>query len=251
MKTNALLLHDGVRALGITNPVAYLISSVSVLPSGEALSDDQSSLLRTLQECPESILNRREVRGFEDLSARLGYPSRTPAGRYRIELVQRHGFHARNNLVDAYNLASLEFCSSVGLHDVSGRQSLEIHVYRAAGSETIKPLGKAAPQQIPRGDLVYGFRTPEPALLAALGKGVGEEADFDSDDSKVTDRTTSALLVALGNAETRADYNRELCERVLYLIRLTCPAATGTLLPVRDVAPVVELSRQLVGAGQH
>jgi len=40
MGTAALLLHEGVRALGITNPVAYLIDNVAVVPSGESLRDD-------------------------------------------------------------------------------------------------------------------------------------------------------------------------------------------------------------------
>lgn len=244
MKMKALLLHEGVRALGITNPVAYLIDNVAVVPSGESLRDDQSSLLRTLREWPETILDRREVKGFEDLSAQLGYEdNRTPAGRYRIELVQKRGFRAVNNLVDAYNLASLEFGSSVGLHDVSGRESLEIHAYRATGAESIKPLHRGAAVRVPEGDLVYGVRVPEPALMAALGNGVGTEADFDSDDFKVTDRTTSVLLVALGNAETGLDYNLALCARVLHLIRRTCPAASGTQLPLEAI--------ELVGSGQH
>jgi DNA/RNA-binding domain of Phe-tRNA-synthetase-like protein len=192
------------------------------------------------------------VKGFEDLSAQLGYRgSRTPAGRHRIERVQkRDGFVAHNNLVDAYNLASLEFGSSVGLHDVSGRESLEIHAYRATGGESIKPLDKAAPLQVRRGDLVYGVLVPEPTLMAALGNGVDGEADFDSDDFKVSDRTTSALLVALGNAKTGLEYNLAACARVLHLIRRTCPAATGTLLPVRDVASGDE-PPELVGAWQR
>ena len=177
-------------------------------------------------------MQRPEVRGFDELFARMGYRKQTPAGRRLVEGFRKRGFKRYGNVIDAYNLASAWFGSGLGMHDAA-RLTGDVRVFRATGSEQIVPLFKTEPANVVRGDLVYADGGPagDPGdgggerLLAWLG-----QRDVDSDAYKVRDDTTSLLLVALGNAATSEDYNREACLKAVELIRRTCPEATAEFL---------------------
>jgi DNA/RNA-binding domain of Phe-tRNA-synthetase-like protein len=166
---------------------------------------------------PEAILSRPEVNGFKELFARMGYSKQTPAGHRLIESFRQRGFKSYNNIVDAYNIASAQFGSGLGMHDAT-EVTKAIHVFRASGVEQIIPLFKSDSVKITKGDLVYSSGD---RILAWLGK-----RDLDSNAFKITDDTDSVLLIVLGNAATSENYNRSVCLKVLNLIQKTCPSAT-------------------------
>jgi len=230
----ALVVHDDVAALGISHPAACVIRNVRVTDADGALDGEIERLMETLRTAPGTILERPEVRGFDELFARMGYRKQTPAGRRLVEGFQKRGFKRYGNLIDAYNLASAWFGSGLGMHDAS-RLTGDVRVFRATGHERIVPLFKTEPADVVRGDLVYADGSScdgdGERLLAWLG-----QRDVDADAYKVRDDTTSLLLVALGNAATAEDYNRGACLTAVELIRRTCPVATADFLEVRPAA---------------
>jgi DNA/RNA-binding domain of Phe-tRNA-synthetase-like protein len=229
----ALVVHEDAAELGIRHPVACVIRNVRVADADGVLDGEIDRLVETLRTAPETILERPEVRGFDELFARMGYRKQTPAGRRLVEGFQKRGFKRYGNLIDAYNLASAWFGSGLGMHDASLLTG-DVHVFRATGHEQIVPLFKTEPVGVVRGDLVYGEGEGDGEaggggrLLAWLG-----QRDVDSDAHKVQDGTTSLLLVALGNAATPEDYNRGVCLKAVELIQRTCPEATAGFLETR------------------
>ena len=179
--------------------------------------------MRKLTHEPNTILARPEVLGFKDLFARMGYPGQVPAGQRLIDFFRQRGFKHYNNVVDAYNIVSALFGSGLGMHDASMIKS-NVHVFRASGTEQIIPLFKSNPVKALEGDLVYSCSD---RLIAWLGK-----RDVDSDEFKIKDETSSLLLIALGNAATSEDYNRQACLKTVEFIRRTCPGASEEFLNV-------------------
>lgn len=211
-----LVVHEDARQLGIVHPVACIIHPVRVSPSSTELDSDVDALMKTLTDAPDTILARPEVRGFNELFARLGHPKQKPAGQRLVESFQRKGFKRFNNIVDSYNVASALYGAGLGLHD-AGKITGDITVFRAAGTETIIPMFKTAAERVTTGDLVYSSGE---RLLAWLGK-----RDVDSDEFKVADETRALLLISLGNAATDERYNNAACQTAYNLIRLTCQEA--------------------------
>jgi DNA/RNA-binding domain of Phe-tRNA-synthetase-like protein len=224
----ALVVHEDAAELGIRHPAACLIRDVRLTDADGALDAEIERLMDTLQSAPETILERPEVRGFDELFARMGYRKQTPAGRRLVEGFRKRGFKRYGNVIDAYNLASAWFGSGLGMHDAACLTG-DVRVFRATGSERIVPLFKTEPASVVRGDLVYADGDPGDGggerLLAWLG-----QRDVDSDAYKVRNETTSLLLVALGNAATSEDYNRGACLKAVELIRCTCPEAAAEFL---------------------
>jgi DNA/RNA-binding domain of Phe-tRNA-synthetase-like protein len=227
----ALVVHEDAVALGISHPVACVIRNVRVADADGVLDGEIDRLMETLRTAPETILERPEVQGFDELFAGMGYRKQTPAGRRLVEGFQKRGFKRYGNLIDAYNLASAWFGSGLGMHDAA-RLSGDVRVFRATGHERIVPLFKTEPADVVKGDLVYAEGEPrgggDDRLLAWLG-----QRDVDADAYKVRDETTALLLVALGNAATSEDYNRGACLKALELIQRTCPEAAAAFLEVR------------------
>lgn len=225
---NRLIVDADAFALGIINPVACVIEDVRVLVGSDALDNEIEVLMQELSREAENILARSEVKAFNELFERMGYPRQKPAGQRLVESLLRNGFKRYNNLVDAYNIASTLFGSGLGMHDVTRikEQQANVEVVRARGDEKIIPLFKKEPVSVVRGDLIYGIApSGEMSLLAWLGK-----RDVDSDEFKVGDDTTGLLLVALGNAATSEAYNRMACLKTFQLIGQTCPDARITFL---------------------
>src|ERR1700730_18116752 len=125
-----LAVEDDAWELGIIKPTACLITDVEVRADNGALDTEIAALVRTLRHSPETILGRREVVGFDELFARMGYGAEVvPAGKHRVQLFQRRGFPRHNNLIDAYNIATAEFGASLSLHDASKLQHADLHVF--------------------------------------------------------------------------------------------------------------------------
>jgi len=226
----SLIVHEDAVQLGIVHPVACTITRVRVSADSHSLTPRIEELMNLLARSPETILSRPEVLGFTELFVRMGYPKQKPAGQRLIESFIRNGFKSFNNVVDAYNIVSASFGSGLGMHDMA-KISEQVHVFRAGADEQIVPMFKSDPVKVQAGDLVYACRPPsaegDKRLIAWLGK-----RDVDSDEFKVMDESVSLLLIALGNRATSREYNREACQTVFDLIRLSCPDAGLTYLDV-------------------
>lgn len=218
-----LVVEPSARDLGIINPVTCLIENITVQPAPPALTAEIDKRLGILKQTHERILAAPETAGFAELFAKMGYPDQTPAGQRMIETTLTRGMKSYNNVIDAYNIVSVMHGCGLGLHDLSGHDG-DLCAWRADGSETIVPMFKSEAKPVNAGDLVYGLVSPSASeqrtLLAWLGK-----RDVDSDTYKVTNESTSLLLVVLGNARTSREHNVVICHEVLELLRLSCSEA--------------------------
>jgi DNA/RNA-binding domain of Phe-tRNA-synthetase-like protein len=217
-----LIVHEDAYELGIRHPVACLIRNINISSQlCNVLTDSVQSMMDTILNHSQEILARPEVVGFHTLFEKLGYPNQTPAGQRLIEFLQTKGFKSYNNIVDSYNIASALFASGLGLHNTATITE-DIQIFRAKGDETIKPLFQNQSQKIAKGDIIY---TNGKNVIAWLGK-----KDVDSEDFKVSDDTTSLLLIALGNENTSTEYNRTACLTAIRLMRKTCPKIYGQFI---------------------
>jgi DNA/RNA-binding domain of Phe-tRNA-synthetase-like protein len=218
----ALTLHPCAAALGIAAPSACVIDHVRVTPSKAAPDHAIADLMKALESGVQDETCLAEIDACRAVFRRMGYPEQVPAGeRLRASFLQK-GFKRINNIVDAYNLVSAQSGAGLGLHDASTLDGASsIHVRRAHGDETIRPMFKQKESAIPAGDLICATAPHCGRAIAWLGK-----KDVDGDDFKVTGDTTSLLLIALGHARTPHETNARRCEEVYAMIRETCPAAT-------------------------
>ncbi len=218
-----LCVHADAYALGIRNPVACLVRRFRIGPElAAAFAAEAEAILAEVADRAAAILNTPEAQGFRTLFERLGYGGQQPAGERLLLRTLDRGFRSHDNVIDAYNLASLRHAAGLGLHD-AGAITTDVHVYRAMGMEQIRPLGRASPETVPSGDLLYG--TAE-SVLAWLGR-----QDVDADDFKVHADSEHLLLVALGNAETSLAFNRTVCLTALQLLRKSCPEVYAQFVP--------------------
>lgn len=210
-----LVVHKDAYELGIRNPIACLIKNITIVPEFcNTLTQDVENMMNSIQNHPELILARSEVQGFRTLFKKLGYPEQISAGERLFKSFQQRGFKSYNNIVDAYNIASVLFGSGLGLHNAVNITN-DIHIFCAEGNESLKPLFHETAQKVTKGDLIYAFGGN---VLAWSGK-----KDVDSDDFKVAPDTIHLLLIALGNENTTAEYNRNACLTAIRLMRKSCP----------------------------
>lgn len=220
---NQIVVKRDARDLGITNPVGCIIQGLDVQTEAHLLDEDVSEMESMVEENFDEIIGKREVEAYHELFARMGYPDQIPAGEKRLGLIEKRGLNRHNNVVDAYNIASAEFGTGLGMHDVSHIDG-DVVVQLASGGERVRPLFETNYATARPGDLLYSVGD---RVLALLGHIVA-----DSDKHKVTDTTEEVLLVSLGNHETSEKYNRDACQMAYDLISKTCPDATMEFLDV-------------------
>jgi DNA/RNA-binding domain of Phe-tRNA-synthetase-like protein len=218
-----IVVKQDARELGIVNPVGCLIRGLDVQIGAPELDEDIAEIEKTIEENPNTILDKREVRGFHEFFSQIGYPDQTPSGEQLVKLIEKKGINRRNNVVDAYNIASAEFGASLGMHDAATIED-DIVIERANGGERFHPIFHKNPITAHSGDLLYGT---DRHILALFG-----EVTRDADEFKVTDLTEEVLLMARGNSRTSEKYNREACRRAFDLISKTCPDAEMDFLDV-------------------
>jgi DNA/RNA-binding domain of Phe-tRNA-synthetase-like protein len=208
-----IVVERDAAALGLRNSVAVALSGIRIITESNVPVVVEQTV-EALRSEAAGVLGRPEVVGFRELFAALGYRRQVPAGERLLMTVLERGFKPYNNLVDAYNVASMAFGSGLGVHD-AGRIRGDVRVMRAEGTELIVPLFKSAPSRLSPGDLLY---RDDSQILAWLGR-----KDVDSDAARVTESTSTVLLMALGNGRTSREYNAAAAERVCALLRPSCP----------------------------
>jgi DNA/RNA-binding domain of Phe-tRNA-synthetase-like protein len=224
-----LSITFAAQAVGIHHPVAIAVRNISVTttPCCELLHECRRGE-GYLRLHGDELIKTPEIAGFRALFERLGYVNQIPAGERLIQSIRTKGFKKINNIVDAYNLAASLSGSGIGLHDARLLTG-DIVVDRTQGGETIVPIFKVKPQEIPGGDVIYSSNG---RTLAWLGM-----RDVDCDEYKVTESTNTIVAIVLGNEATSYDYNMNICKHIFKLIHLSCPHAIIEEIKVDQANP--------------
>jgi DNA/RNA-binding domain of Phe-tRNA-synthetase-like protein len=218
-----IVVKQDAHDLGVVNPVGCLIQGIDVQTDTHQLDEDVNKVEESIRKNPNEILDKDEVKGFNELFSRIGYPEQTTAGEQLVEIIRKKGLNRHNNIVDAYNIAGAEFGSSLGMHDASYIDG-DVVVQQATGGERMLPIFHEEEETAQPGDLLC--RT-DSRVLALHGP-----VDRQSEKSKVTDTTDKGLLLALGNSKTSEEYNQAVCQRAYELISTTCPDAEMKFLDI-------------------
>lgn len=220
---NRIVVKKDARDLGIENPVGCRIEGLNVQMGASELDEDVDEIEKTIKENSGAILDRPEVKEFHEFFSEIGYPDQTPSGEQLVKIIEDKGLNRRNNVVDAYNIASAEFGISLGMHDTA-TLSGDVVIQRTSGGERFLPIFHDEQIVTQSGDLVYGTEDHTLALFGGVTR--------DAEKFRVTDLTDEVLLVARGNRETSEEYNRAACRRAYDLITKTCPDAEMEFLDV-------------------
>jgi DNA/RNA-binding domain of Phe-tRNA-synthetase-like protein len=156
--------------------------------------DLRSEIVREAQSVQQRLAQAGAVRSlpevgrFHEILRKVGVnPRRDQPSIERLlgVALKRGDLPAINTLVDAYNLASLRSCCSLGAHDLD-RIALPVALRLFTGQETFTPLGQDAELPVVAGE--YGYVDGQDRVLCRLDV---VQADF----SKVTVDTVNALLI--------------------------------------------------------
>ena len=134
---------------------------------------------------------------------------------------KKQSLPAINNLVDAYNLVSIQARCSLGAHDLSLIE-VPVNLGLFDGDAEFVPLGMRSRKPVNAGE--FGYRDGSDRVLCRLNS---IQADF----SKVTHETRSALLII----ESTDFHSQEEMSRVIRLaaekVSQFCAAKIETVIP--------------------
>ncbi|MCH2397599.1 MAG: hypothetical protein MK364_00710 [Pirellulales bacterium] len=117
-----------------------------------------------------------------------------------------------NNLVDCYNLISLQSLCSLGAHDLD-RVSLPVRLQQFTSEQTFVPLGNPEPQTVLCGE--FGYVDQQERVLCRLDS---LQADF----SKVTTDTRSVILIVEATDTTSSAALTQLLQRAADDVQKHC-----------------------------
>ena len=154
------------------------------------------------------------IKHFEILRQVGVKPRSHPPSTYKLlELARKRGTLSDvNNLVDAYNLVSVQTMCSLGAHDLD-RIAVPIQLKLFTGQETFRPLGSTEHRAIQRGE--FGYVDAEDRVICRLDS---LQAEF----SKVTEDTTSALLIIEATVDHDAQQLMKVFADTVEAVRRHC-----------------------------
>jgi DNA/RNA-binding domain of Phe-tRNA-synthetase-like protein len=212
-----IIVSQSAKALGIVHPVIAIIRGISNKgATSSAILALAEKELKSSYEGWQERGTEKEVSGFRELFAAMGYENLVPAGERLVQSFGAKGFKSYGPLIDAYNTIALRYCAGIGMHDAATVQG-DIYIDRATGDEIIMPLFKSDSVKLKVGDLHY---RDDVGVIAWLGK-----RDVDSDDRKVTESTQSVMMVVLGNKHTTSAHNIKIARDFFELLLLASPDA--------------------------
>ena len=140
---------------------------------------------------PADIRSLPEIKAAYNVLRRVGVKPRShpPSTQKLLEFaLKKETLPSVNNLVDAYNLISLQTKCSLGAHDLDRVTSpVELRLFR--GDEIFRPLGSEVERPVVRGE--FGYVDAQSRVICRLDS---LQADF----SKVTMTSTNVLLIIEG-----------------------------------------------------
>ena len=170
---------------------AILFRDLRVSPSSASLRE---AIDDAAQRVHDSFTDRRSIRShpglqrIREILKTIGSdPRRHPPSTEKLLQYARTRctLPAINNLVDCYNLISLQSLCSLGAHDLD-RVSLPVRLQQFTSEQPFVPLGNPEPQTVLCGE--FGYVDQQERVLCRLDS---LQADF----SKVTTDTRSVILI--------------------------------------------------------
>lgn len=230
MQSMRFVVSNAARECGVAQPVVCIIKGVKRQEKTKTYDIHIKELMGRIDKIKTETLPSQEVQGFRELYSTVGSKVE-PAGERLLRICSERSFTQYSNLVDAYNLVALEYITPIGVHDAKDLLESKGPLFfrRAKGDEKILPSfsKKGTPSEtIPQGDFTYGIKKDETFTpFAWLG-----QKDTDSEDYRINKKTKAILVTMIGNKYTTLERNAELCQKVLDLIKLSCPAAEMEIL---------------------
>ncbi len=237
------LTHEA-NALGIAYPVIALYENVSQKKEVSSLYDPAiNDVMSRITDIKTNILPTKEVQGFRELIKGLGYSKVEPAGERLLNgCIRKKAFPRYGNLVDAYNIAGLEYVAGLGVHDAEKLADVELIFKRAHGTEKMIPSFEENEKIVAKGDFTYGFNKDGAFVpLAWLGK-----KDVDNRDFQLKPETKSFILTAIGNMHTSQEHNIKICERTFELLKIGCPDVVMKILIPENIKDEQEIKEREV-----
>ncbi|MBB75242.1 MAG: hypothetical protein CMJ75_12100 [Planctomycetaceae bacterium] len=197
---------------------AILFRDLHIHPASALLRE---AIAATARDVQKTFMDRRSIRShpalqrIREILTTIGSdPRRHPPSTEKLLQYARTKLTlpAINNLVDCYNLISLQSFCSLGAHDVD-RLSLPVRLQQFTAEETFIPLGSSAPQTIRCGE--FGYVDQGERILCRLDS---LQADF----SKVTSDTRSAILIVEATDTTPPPVLTDLLQSTATAVQQHC-----------------------------
>ncbi|MFM5338902.1 B3/4 domain-containing protein [Aeromonas enteropelogenes] len=154
------------------------------------------------------------LQGYVELVRQIGRsPKKFPPSAWAlIDIIKRHGkFPHILPIVDIYNIITLTYNLSLGVHDLSKLKGEAINFRISPGGEFFYPIG-GGEKRTKTGDYVY---SDSDTLLAWLDAR-------DSERVKVMSQTRDIIIVIQGNVNTSLEYRVRALEELCHLLVKTC-----------------------------
>jgi DNA/RNA-binding domain of Phe-tRNA-synthetase-like protein len=197
---------------------AIVFRNVRVQASG---SDQRAEIIKEAAEVRARFANAKAVRrdplvaSFQSILRQVGANSSTvrPSVERLLTFALKHGdLPAINNLVDAYNVASIRSGCSLGAHDLDLLMP-PVLLRLLDGSESFTPLG--SDQQVPVTAGEFGYVDAANRLLCRLDV-------LQADLTKVTEATVNALVIVEGTVAHPPQILRKAFDDVIELVTRHC-----------------------------
>lgn len=219
-----LIIKKSASDLGINNACAAVIEDITVSDDKSFLGVLQSNLNHVashLDQLPWNVI----YDGFALQLKKLGYENAVSANEKLLRRLIAKGVRPINNIVDAYNAVAIRHGVSIGVHTY--HQQDDIYVMRSEKPRVFRPLFAKKDVTIPTGDIVY---TCGDVPLASIGK-----VDADAHDFRLTEESSSLLVVVLGHDDTPLAFNQAVIGELVDTLRQRMPALSHHFLEtVRD-----------------
>ena len=204
---DAAVLELGVKA------ICFLVTGIdnmSLAPEFDALlKNEGESIKQNLSE--EKIRDSTVLDGFRKLHEKIGKTGKrwvsSPENLKNMLLAHQAMPHV-NQLVNLYNLVSLQTELALGAHDadhIEGNVSLRL----TTGDEKFWPIGAQKPEKIAPGEYAYCDNSNE--VLCRMEVRQVEK-------TKVQPQTKNVFFIVQGNMNTESSYVKETAEKLASLV---------------------------------
>ncbi len=208
---------EACRQLGL-RAGAVVFRGVNIGPASPELRAEiakEVAAIRMRFASIEEIHSLPEVVAFQEILRKVGVnPRREQPSVERLlgAAIKKGDLPAINSLVDAYNLVSVRSLCSLGAHDLD-QIAVPVTLRFFTGREPFTPLGRDGLVSVSPEE--FGYVDAQDRVLCRLDL---LQAEF----SKVTERTTSALLIIEGTAAHRPEVLERIFSDAIDLITRYC-----------------------------